>query len=352
MAEFDLSGIPHPRERTLVIGHEVAEQSFADGIRSGRLHHAWLIGGAEGIGKATLAYRVARRLLASPDEIDRGGGLGLAIDPAGRTARQVAAGSHPNLIVLDLETASADVDRPPAKTIPVKTTRRALSFFGTTAANGGHRVMIVDSAEDLTVPSANALLKTIEEPPARATILIVSHAPQRVLPTIRSRCRKLNLAPLPHGFVLDVLRSLGAGGLPDGEGGPELMERAAERAEGSVRRALTLLDPKRQALLDELSALLRLLPEVPMLRVLSLAEKLSDRRAEGHFELALDAVHLWASERIRAGAAHGPARLAPLAELCDKIADAARSVETYNLDRRPFVVSMFGDLAEVVRAAA
>jgi DNA polymerase-3 subunit delta' len=351
-AEILPNGIPHPRERKLLVGHEEAERSFASAIRSGRLHHAWLIGGPEGIGKATLAYRVARRLLASPDEVDSKGEADLAIDPVGRTARQVTAGSHPNLIVLDLETASADVDRPPAKTIPVKTTRRALSFFGTTAANGGHRVMIVDSAEDLTVQSANALLKTIEEPPPRSTILIVAHAPQRVLPTIRSRCRKLSLNPLSEEQVLDVLRSFGPAGLADGEGGPGTAERAAERADGSVGRALTLLDPKRQAILDELSALLRLLPEVPMLRVLSLAEKLADRRAEGNFELALDAVQLWAAERIRAGAGQGAARLAPLAELCDKVADAARSVETYNLDRRPFVVSMFGDLAEVVRAAA
>lgn len=343
----DIAAVPHPRSGTLLVGHAEAERGFAQAIRSGRLHHAWLIGGQQGIGKATLAYHVARRLLATPDEV-RASEDSLAVAPGGRTARQIAAGSHPNLIVLDLETASADVDRPPAKTIPVKTTRRALAFFGTTAANGGHRVMIVDSAEDLTVQSANALLKTIEEPPPHSTILIVSHAPQRVLPTIRSRCRKLNLKPLAEEQVIEVLRPF----LLDGEGGPELVAGAAHRADGSVRQALTLLDPKRQAILDDVAALLAALPQIPMLRVLSLAEKLADRRAEGDLELALDAVQLWAAERIRAGAALGPARLAPLAELCEKVADAARTVETYNLDRRPFVVSMFGDLAEVVRKAA
>ncbi len=347
----DLAAIPHPRERKLLVGHQEAERTFAEAIGFGRLHHAWLIGGPEGIGKATLAYRVARRLLATPGESGEGEGAGLGIDSFGRTARQVAAGSHPNLIVLDLETASADVDRSPAKTIPVKTTRRALSFFGTTAANGGWRVMIVDSAEDLTVQAANALLKTIEEPPPNSTILIVSHAPQRVLPTIRSRCRKLALSPLSPAEVLDVLRSLGPHVLPEGEGADQVVQRAADRAEGSVGRALSLFDPKRQAILDELSSLLEGLPKLPMLRVLNLAEKLADRRAEGNFELALDAVQLWAAERIRAEASLGPARLAPLAELCEKVGDAARSVETYNLDRRPFVVTMFGDLAEVVRAA-
>jgi DNA polymerase-3 subunit delta' len=347
-----LAGILHPRGRQNLVGHAEAERSFAEAIGSGRLHHAWLIGGPEGIGKATLAYRVARRLLADRSELVAREGDTLAVDPAGRTARQVTAGSHPNLIVLDLETASADVDRPPAKTIPVKTTRRALAFFGTTAANGGHRVMIVDSAEDLTVQSANALLKTIEEPPPNSTIFIVSHAPQRVLPTIRSRCRKLTLNPLSEEQVLGVLRSLGPDAMQAGEGDADLVASAAARADGSVGRALTLLDPRRQAILDEVSALLGQLPEVPMVRILSLAEKLADRKAEGNFELALDAVQLWAAERIRGGAALGPARLAPLAELCEKVTDAARSVETYNLDRRPFIVSMFGDLAEVVRATA
>lgn len=341
----DLEDVPHPRTRSLLIGHSEAERSFADAIASSRLHHAWLIGGPEGIGKATLAYRVARTLLAGDAERS---GQGLSVDPSGRTARQIAAGAHPNLIVLDLEAASADVERPPAKTISVKTTRRALAFFGTTAANAGHRVMIVDAVEDLTLQAANALLKTIEEPPPRSTILLVSHAPQRVLPTIRSRCRKLDLNPLSEAVVLEVLGSLDGAG---GEGGRELLRRAAEGADGSVGRALTLLDPKRQAILDEAAALLAALPDLDMLRVLGLAEKVADRRAEGVFELALDAVQHWAAERVRANAAAGPARLAPLAELCEKVADAARSVETYNLDRRPFIVSMFGDLAEVVRAA-
>jgi DNA polymerase-3 subunit delta' len=349
MAGEGSGAVPHPRTQTDLVGHGAAELAFAEAHGSGRLHHAWLLGGQEGIGKATLAYRVARYLLATAAERD---GEALGVDPSSRTSRQVAAGSHPNLVVLDLETASADVERPPAKTISVKTARRALSFFGATAANGGHRVAIVDCLEDLTVAAANALLKTIEEPPANSTILLVSHAPQRVLPTIRSRCRKLMLSPLGPENVRRVLASLGTDIVPDGEGGVAVLERAAEQAEGSVGRALTLIDPKRLALLDEIKALLELLPNVPLLRVLSLAEKLADRRAEGEFELALDAVQLWASGQIRAGAALGAHRLAPLAELCDKVADAAGSVETYNLDRRPFVVSMFGDLAEVVRDAA
>lgn len=341
--EVEEPAYPRPRDTHSLVGHLAAEESFAAAADAGRLHHAWLIGGQEGIGKATFAFRAARYLLAPPSERT---GVGLGIDPTGRAARQVAAGSHPNLMTVDLEAAAQDVDRPPAKTIPIRTVRRALTFFGSTAADGGHRVCIVDAIEDLSLPGVNALLKTVEEPPVRATVLIVAHAPHRVLPTIRSRCRKLALAPLATG---DVERIVGGLGLP---AMPGQVERAASQSEGSVRRALALLDPDRMGLLDDVTALLSALPDAPMTRVLALAERLGDRRQEGGFELALDTVLQWASGRVRALAASGPRRLAPLAELCEKIADAAAEVETYNLDRRPFVVSMFGDLAEAVRQAA
>ena len=342
-----MAGGIHPAGRAELLGHAAAERDFADAIAAGRLHHAWLIGGPEGIGKATLAYRVARRLLARPAELRPDEGP-LAVDPAGRTFRQIEAGSHPNLLVLDLDRASQDVDKPPARTIGVKTVRRALSFFGSTAADGGHRVCIVDSAEDLLAAGANALLKTIEEPPARATILIVSHAPQRVLPTIRSRCRKLALSPLGEGDVATILSTLPAAtGIE-----PALLARAAELSEGSVGRASNLLDPARLSLLEEVASLLEQLPLVSNLRVLKVGDRLADRKGEDDLPLVLDVVRSWAATRIRERAEEGTARLAPLAELCERIDEAARSVETYNLDRRPFIVGMFTDLAEAVRRAA
>lgn len=342
----DLVMAPHPRERAELIGHRAATEAIADGIQSGRLHHAWLIGGPKGTGKATLAYRVARHLLASPEECTD---EVLGVDATSRTARLVAAGAHPNLVTLDLESASADADKGQARSVPVKTVRRALALFSSTSTDGGHRVCIVDSAEDLTVQAANALLKTIEEPPARSTVLIVAHEPQRVLPTIRSRCRKLNLTSLSSSEVMKIISSF-APELEAGELGT--LKAAVAQSDGSVGRALDLLDPQRLALLQEVAALLALLPNPPMQRVLSLGEKLSQRGGESGFDLTLDAVQRWASDRIRNRAALGAHRLAPLAELCDKVADAARAVETYNLDRRPFVLSMFGDLAEVIRDTA
>jgi DNA polymerase-3 subunit delta' len=345
VAEPDLDEIPHPRTRDLLIGQARAEHALAEGHRAGRLHHAWLIGGPEGIGKATLAYRFARFLLATASERMGDETDPLRVDPAGRTARQLQAGSHPNLMVME-RLASGEKAAP--KTIPVEAVRRALSFFGSTAADGGHRICIVDAVEDLNQQGANALLKTIEEPPARSTVLIVSHAPQRVLATVRSRCRKLMLDPLAPADIQRIVTSLG----PDfATMDRAMLERASIAAEGSVRHALALLEPKRLALLDETRSLLAALPSIETGRVLALADRLADKQGED-FALALDAVSGWASNEIGRRAHLGVARLAPLAEVCEKIEDAARSLDAYNLDRRAFVVSMFGTLAEAVRRAA
>ena len=344
--EASTSAAPPPRERDRVIGQDAAVAELRAAAASDRLHHAWLLGGPAGIGKATLAFRFARRLLAPPAEHSAGGD-GLGIVASGRTARQVAAGSHPNLIVL--ERVSPDGEKAAPRTISVEAVRKVLAFFGATAANGGRRICIVDSVEDLTLPAANALLKTVEEPPAGALILLISHEPQRVLPTIRSRCRKLALRPLSPPDVDEVLGSLGA----EFEAlDPGLRRRAAAASDGSVARALALLDSKRLALLDEIDRLLDGLPDPPVSRVLALAETLADRRHEEAFGLALDAILRWLAARVEALQAGGPRRLAPLADVCEKIVEAARSVEVYNLDRRAFVVSTFGDLADAVRRTA
>ena len=342
--EASLAGIPHPRDRHEIVGHAAPRRAFVEAIESERLHHAWLIGGTEGIGKATLAYRVARRLLAPPSE-RLPGGDGLGVDPAGRTARQISAGAHPNLVVL--QRGAGEGEKAAPRTVSVEAVRRALGFFASTAADGGRRICIIDPVDDLTPQAANALLKTIEEPPARAVILVVSHAPARVLPTVRSRCRKLPLAPLSTLEVRSVLDAIGG---RDAEG--ELAARAAELSEGSVGRALAFLDARRIRLVDEIRTLLDALPDTAPRRVLDLSEKLADRRSADEFPLALDTIAAWLSERVQAGQHLGAARLAPLAEVCEKVAEAARAVETYNLDRRAFIVATFGDLAEAVRRAA
>jgi len=338
-----LSGAPHPRERHVLYGQDMAERAFLAGFRTGRLHHAWLIGGMQGIGKATLAYRIARYVLANGHAPEAAPDA-LGIPAEHPIARQVAALSHPDLFIL--RRVAATEKKAASTTIPVDQVRKALHLFSTTAAASGYRVCIVDSAEDLAGPGANALLKMVEEPPPRSLFLIIAHEPRRVLPTIRSRCRRLDLQPLTPDALSKVLTSL--------EGveveGPDALESAIARAEGSARRAFELLDPGKRDVVETMERLLGNLPREDLQGTLTLAEKLARKGAEEAFSLALETMQRWASAKLHEHAAGGARRLAPLVEVCDKIARSAREADIYNLDRRPLVLTMFGDLAGAVRA--
>ena len=194
---------PAPRENPHLVGHAHAERLMREAALSGRLHHAWLIGGAASIGKATLAYRFARALLAGfPGE-------GLAIDVDHPVFRRVARGTHADLAVLE---RSWDEKRRRSRTEIVADEVRAVGeFLALTPAEGGWRIVIVDGAEHLNRSAANALLKLLEEPPSRAILLLVSAAPGRLLPTIRSRCRTLRLAPLDEAAMQAALGMLRPG---------------------------------------------------------------------------------------------------------------------------------------------
>ena len=192
-----------PRETTALFGHREAETALLNAYRSRRIPHAWLIGGAAGIGKATLAYRMARFVLAHRNPLAPAVQRAetLQVDPSDPVARHVAAGAHGGLLTLERTLNDKGVLR---TVITVDETRETISFFGSTAAVEGWRVCIVDTVDELNPNAANALLKILEEPPQQSLFLLVSHAPARVLPTIQSRCRKLPLRPLATS---DVIRS-------------------------------------------------------------------------------------------------------------------------------------------------
>src|SRR6478609_6773431 len=335
----------HPRETFVLFGHRDAETALLNAYRSGRIPHAWLIGGAAGIGKATLAYRMARFVLAhsNPNAPDVQRAETLAVDPNGSVARHVATSSHGGLLTLERTLNDKGVMR---TVIAVDQTRETISFFGSTAAVDGWRVCIVDTVDELNPNAANALLKVLEEPPQQSLFLLVSHAPARVLPTILSRCRKLLLRPLATD---DVIRAaaLAANKATDD---PALVE-AAEAAEGSVARALTLLGGDAIKLQQRTAALLATLPQVDPRELHALGDALggSDRVALAAF---VDSVERWVSARLRADDANANAnlpRLARLAEVWEKINRAARDTEAYNLERKPLVFSVFGLLAEATR---
>lgn len=335
--------VKHPRETTALFGHREAERTLLDAYRSGRIPHAWLIGGAPGIGKATLAYRMARFVLAHGDSTLSDVQLAqtLELDPTHPVARHVAADTHGGLLILERTPNDKGVMR---TVISVEQTRETIAFFGSTAAVGGWRVCIVDTVDELNPNAANALLKVLEEPPRQSLFFLVSHAPARLLPTVQSRCRKLMLRPLA---TADVIRA-GAEAARIAPDDTSLRE-AADAAEGSVARALALIGGGALKLHQRTAMLLDSLPQVDPRELHTLGDALggSDRAALGAF---VDSVDRWIGERLRVGDANADLpRLARLAEVWEKINNAARETETYNLERKPLVFSVFGLLAEATR---
>lgn len=337
--------VPHPRETGILSGHREAERTLLDAYRSGRIPHAWLIGGAHGIGKATLAYRMARFVLAHPDPSKPAVRAAdtLGIDPAHSVVGRIAAGAHGGLLTLERTLNDKGVLR---TVITVDETRQTIAFFGSTAAVDGWRVCIVDTVDELNANAANALLKVLEEPPRQSLFLLVSHAPARVLPTILSRCRKLALRPLAVSDVISATAQ--AAHIPADD---DALAEAARAGEGSVGRTLTLLGGGAMKLHQRTEALLNTLPDVDPRELHALGDALggNDRAALGAF---VDSVDRWIGERLRAEDANANAnlpRLARLAEVWEKINRAARETEAYNLERKPLVFSVFGLLADATR---
>lgn len=211
---------PHPRETFSFAGHEAQERVLADALDGPRLHHAWLLAGSKGLGKATLAYRFARAALGAR----RSGPRPLDVDPEDPVARKIAALSHPDLFVLR---RGLNERGKPRREIAVDDARELGGFFALAPSQGGMRVAIIDAVDELNTNSANAILKILEEPPARSVLLLVCHAPGAALATIRSRCRRLALRPLSDDQVRAAL-----GGGDD--------EALVQLAKGRPGRALAL----------------------------------------------------------------------------------------------------------------
>jgi DNA polymerase-3 subunit delta' len=335
----DRGDLPLPRETTVLFGHDGAEQEFLAVYRSGRIPHAWLIVGEPGIGKATLAYRTARFVLAHPDPSRIPAITSLALDPAHPTARRVAANAHTDLLALERTPGDNGKMR---TVITVEQVRRLATFFGSTAGEGGWRVCIVDSADELKYPEgSNALLKMLEEPPPRSLFLLVSHAPGRLLPTIRSRCRRLALKPLRQGDVVSAA-SIALGTDP----ADPAVANAAAAARGSVSRAIALAGGPMLALREKVGELLMALPSTDPQALHAIGDQLD--RDRGLLEVFVSAIRDWLSARLDIEA-DNPGRLARVADLWDRLNRSARDVEIYNLDRKPLVFTIFGLLAEASR---
>lgn len=325
-----------------LFGHDLAAAALEAAARSGRLPHAWLVAGPPGIGKATLGYRFARWLLAG--EADRpaaprsDSGAALQLPPDHVTFRRVAAGSH-----ADLRALRPNADAGVRRVIRVDDVRAAIRFLAMTPAEGGWRFVLVDGAELMQPQAANALLKTLEEPPPRSVVMLTTAAPDRLLPTIRSRCRRLDLAPLPSDALAPVLARI----LPEM---PEA-ERAslARIAEGSPGRALALAEGEGLGLQRLVEEVLAGLAGGDRRRWHAMAEAVASKRDGSAFATFMMLLRRAISDAVRQAARGGAApewlTLRPLAEwstLWDSLGRLATETDALSLDRKQAVLTALG----------
>ena len=361
-----------PRGNPELIGHEAAEARFLSAWQSGRLPHGWLITGPRGIGKATFAFRVARFVLSGGASGEPAGLFGdaapssLYVAPDEPVFRRVASGAHADLNTLQ---RTVNPDNGKLRTsIAVSDVRHAGDFMRLTASEGGWRVVVVDCADEMNVNAANALLKILEEPPDRALLLLVSHAPGRLLPTIRSRCCQLPLKLLSLDQVSDLLARQ-CQDLPAAE-----RHAIAGLADGSPGRAMALAGEDGLALYRELMVLLSHLPRSPVAALHGYGDKLARNGAEEKFRTVTELLGWWLGRLARSGArgeggpppivpeeeglagrmlaATGvdPTGLARWMEVWEKTNRLADDTNRLNLDRKQAVLSMFHALQSAMKA--
>lgn len=360
-----IEGAPHPRMTARLLGQGQAEETFLQAFTSGRLHHGWLVSGPRGVGKATLAWRLARFLLATPDPE---GGLfappppeTLDIPDDHPVARRIAALSEPRMFLL--RRAFDEKKGKLQDVLSVDEVRKMKNFFALSAADGGRRVAIIDAVDDMNPSAANALLKLLEEPPKAVTMFLVTHQPARLLPTIRSRCRELRLGPLTPEDLSDALTMAG------GEVAPEDRVALAELAGGSVGEAFRMTNLEGLALYGRLIRLMTTLPRLDRVQALAFAEAGAGRGAEAQFDLIVTLLDLFLARLARAGtrgtcppeAAPGEAalvaRLSPSpwagrewANLAQSLGIRARRGKAVNLDPAALLMDMVLKIDETAAA--
>ena len=358
--DFPELPVPAPWANETLIGHDAAQRQLAALAAGDRIAGSWIIGGRAGIGKATLAWRLARHLMCGPGEDLFGESSALldfdAGDPA---AAWISARSHGD--VLGIEPSIGERGRR-RREIVVDDVRRLGPFFARTAGNDGWRIAIIDDADLMNPNASNAVLKVIEEPPRHAIVLIVSEAPSSLLATIRSRCRKLPLSPLSHDQVSLLLEQY----LP--ELAVEERTSLAQLSGGSPGRALLLAEKDGLALYRELFGLVATAPDIDPAALHQLAERLGRPGSEVSWSLAFDFLSDWLAAIIRQAAtgkaathfavedAVAIARIARGGALerwmtvWEKTTHLRRTVQTLNLDRRQSILSVFGAFEAALKA--
>jgi DNA polymerase III subunit delta' len=332
--------VPPPRANPDLLGYEAAEAALRQLVVSGRLPHALLLSGPRGIGKATLAFRIARFVLSGAGQggaLDMFGSpaaLGLAVSPENGVFRRVAAGGHADLLTV---ARAFDPRRKRLRSeIVVDDIREIGAFLHLTAAEGGWRVVVVDGADAMNRNAANALLKILEEPPRRTLLVLIAHSAGKLLPTIRSRCRQMKLSPLPAGIMRALLARYA----------PDLAEDAVvsiiDLAEGSIGRALELAGSGGIELYRTMVAMLERRPELDPLALHGFADKIARADSEGSYRAVEELLRQHLARRAVAAARAGQGRdAARWANLRDDVGNDFARTDGLNLDRKQTILGAF-----------
>jgi len=370
-----MTKIPSPQENDKFYGHTTAEQYFLTAYNATRVHHAWLISGPKGIGKATLAYRIARFLLAhdvapldetppalfdleTPKAIDE---PTLSMSSEHPVFHRVAVNGHPDLSIVNLK-LSEDGKRMPT-VITVEKIREIGHSLSLTPAEGGWRVVIIDGAENLNTNAANALLKMLEEPPQKVIFLLVCHIPSRLIPTIKSRCSHIKLLPLPA----DVLDSLLQSYVPELTYDDRKM--LIRLSDGSVGRALELCTNEGLSIQNELITIFDSFPAIDIESAHKFADVIARRENEKHWQTTKELITRNIADLIKSAISksglgslgYGEVELASLSRLqnlgnpkqwtkvWEDTFELLTTADNLNLDRKAVVLSIFRAMANIAQ---
>lgn len=339
-----IDGIPHPAETLDLIGHEDNVKQVLQQYASERMHHALLLTGPRGIGKATFSIRIASHIFRYP--LGRNAPLSLDIKQANDPIDgKLAARSHPNLLHMmrpwDEKTKKFKTQ------LTVDVIRLTVPFFGTSRGEEGWRIAIVDAADDMNASAANALLKILEEPPHNTLFFVLSHSPAKVLPTIRSRCQQISMKPLNEEQVLSVLDNFGAlDGLSDDD-----RRLLGSLAKGSVRTGLMLTRESGLEIYKTFMTACERLDKPDWSQIQAMAEKVTARGKEDGFRLLLEFAneYMEAHATGRMGRQNDISTLARWAQVWEKTQNSTRVADGYNLDKKQVIINLFHDMGEAAR---